>query len=122
MNLSEFKAWFEGFTESMDGPPGEKAWKRITDRIKSIKSDEPTTKHVFREYYERPWHRWYDRVSCSGAMPSGGLQGGTMNFSHASQLLACNSSAPSRSVDAETFDPRTAFNRLGKAEALSLAK
>lgn len=36
MNLSEFKAWFEGFTEDMDGPPNAKQWKRIKARVKEI--------------------------------------------------------------------------------------
>jgi len=36
MTPSEFKAWFEGFTENMKGPPGEKAWARIQARVKEI--------------------------------------------------------------------------------------
>lgn len=36
MTLAEFKAWFEGFTEDMDGAPNTKQWKRIKDRVKQI--------------------------------------------------------------------------------------
>lgn len=36
MTLSEFKAWFEGFTEGMDGPPSLKQWERIQARVKEI--------------------------------------------------------------------------------------
>ena len=41
MNLAEFKAWFEGFTENMDGLPGPKEWARVCERVKEIKA-EPT--------------------------------------------------------------------------------
>jgi hypothetical protein len=36
MTPAEFKAWFDGFTEGMDGPPSIKQWKKITDKVKSI--------------------------------------------------------------------------------------
>lgn len=36
MTLAEFKAWFEGYTEGMDGPPNEKQWARIKARVKEI--------------------------------------------------------------------------------------
>lgn len=36
MNLSEFKAWFEGFTEGMDGPPNEAQWNRIQERLATV--------------------------------------------------------------------------------------
>lgn len=36
MTPAEFKAWFDGFTEGMDGPPSAKQWKKITDKVKSI--------------------------------------------------------------------------------------
>lgn len=134
MNLSEFKAWFEGFTESMDGPPGEKAWKRIQDRIKSIKSDEPTARHVFHEYYERPWHRWYTKVEPGWVVPlmqsgqiamQNGYAGGASNLvnSNAVQSLAApNIQMQGVSSASVNFDPQEAFNRLGRAEALSLKK
>lgn len=36
MTLPEFKAWFEGFTETMEGPPNEKQWARIQERIAEV--------------------------------------------------------------------------------------
>lgn len=133
MNLSEFKAWFEGFTESMDGPPGEKAWKRIQDRVKSIKNDEPTTRHVFHEYCQRPWQRWYGKVDginyllCSNsvAMQNGyaGAQGATGAVQQATQhtsMLSVSNTAVQARNQVSDFDPREAFNKLGRAEALSL--
>lgn len=61
MTLQEFKAWFEGFTEDMDGRPTEKQWKRIQKRIKEIDGT-VTTERVFIDRWIRPyapyWQQW----------------------------------------------------------------
>jgi hypothetical protein len=36
MTLSEFKAWLEGFTEVIDGPPSQEQWDRIKEKVASI--------------------------------------------------------------------------------------
>lgn len=36
MNNSEFKAWFGGFTENLDGPPNKKQWARIKEKVDRI--------------------------------------------------------------------------------------
>lgn len=36
MNAAEFKAWFEGFTEAMDGKPNRAQWERIKERVSQI--------------------------------------------------------------------------------------
>lgn len=62
MNLSEFKAWFEGFTEAMDKPPTAKQWKRIKERVDEITSD-PTPWPIFVDRYvypNRPY--WVDPI------------------------------------------------------------
>lgn len=33
MKPEEFKAWFEGFTESIGGPPNEQQWARIKEQV-----------------------------------------------------------------------------------------
>ena len=38
MTPLEFKAWFDGFTENLKGPPNAKQWKRICKRVKEIDS------------------------------------------------------------------------------------
>lgn len=50
MTLAEFKAWFEGFTESMDGTPSAKQWKRIKARVKEI-DGAPITERVYIDRY-----------------------------------------------------------------------
>ena len=136
MNLSEFKAWFEGFTESMSGPPTAKAWKRICDRVKQIKDAPPVERHHFHDYYLRPWRRFYDYGSYWGMEDtvSIGTSAVSLNTSVASQNLSMTPDAgmalqntknalshqQSVSVSTNDFDPRDAFAKLGRAEALSL--
>lgn len=36
MTPQEFKAWFEGFTEAMEGPPTAAQWDRIQQKVKSL--------------------------------------------------------------------------------------
>ena len=50
MTLSEFKAWFEGFTEDMDSAPNKKQWERIKARVKEI-DGAVTTYPVFVDRY-----------------------------------------------------------------------
>ena len=58
MTLSEFKDWFEGFTESMDGPPTAKQWKRIKRRVSEIDGD-PITERIYIDRYIRPYRSWW---------------------------------------------------------------
>ncbi len=51
MTQQEFKAWFDGFTEAMDGAPNKKQWERIKARVKEI-DGVVTTYPVFVE----PWY------------------------------------------------------------------
>ncbi|MDR7032421.1 hypothetical protein [Mesorhizobium sp. BE184] len=51
MTLAEFKAWFEGFTEAMDGPPDAKAWKRIKARVAEIDGTAITKEVIYRDRY-----------------------------------------------------------------------
>lgn len=57
MTLSEFKAWFSGFTEMMDGPPNAVQWERIQAKIAQI-DDKPIPVTVYREYVERLRPYW----------------------------------------------------------------
>ena len=49
MNMSEFKAWFDGFTENIDGAPSAKQWKRITEQIAEV--DETENVYIDRYTY-----------------------------------------------------------------------
>jgi len=62
MNLSEFKAWFEGFTENISGQPSKKQWARIQERVSEITS-EPTPYPVFIDRYVRPYQPYWTFTS-----------------------------------------------------------
>lgn len=98
MNLPEFKAWFDGFTEGFEGDtPTPKQWKRIRDKIGQINNAPAVTRPVFIERYidPYPWRRtWY--------------VGSPVN-----RIMASNSTiAP--------FDSVESFRALGRAELKSL--
>jgi hypothetical protein len=69
MNLSEFKAWFEGFGEGISGNPTEKQWEKIVAKVAEIKA-EPTRIEVIREYVDRyrPWYQAYPQVWYGGGV------------------------------------------------------
>ena len=58
MKLSEFKAWFEGFTENIEGVPSAKQWERIKARISEITA-EPTSYEYFMARYYRPYQPYW---------------------------------------------------------------
>lgn len=70
MNLSEFRAWFEGFTENISGVPTKKQWARIKERVEEITPD-PTPWPIFIERYVRPYRPWWsDGTTWSSAQSS----------------------------------------------------
>ncbi len=76
MTLAEFKAWFDGFTEDMDGQPNKKQWERIKARVKEINGS-VTTYPVYVDRYVRPF--WsspsvYGGGAVGGAVTAVGLK------------------------------------------------
>ena len=53
MTLSEFKAWFEGYTEGLEGAPTKAQFDRIKEKVKEI-SGTPTSYPIFVDRY-RQW-------------------------------------------------------------------
>lgn len=58
MTLSEFKAWFEGFTENVSKLPTQKQWARIQQRVKEIETPEPE-RVIERHHDHYPWRPWW---------------------------------------------------------------
>lgn len=58
MTLAEFKAWFEGFTEDMDGAPSKKQWERIKARVSEI-DGVAVTRTVFVDHYIPAGRRYW---------------------------------------------------------------
>ena len=104
MTLSEFKAWFEGFTEGMDGTPNTDQWKRIQARVKEIDGT-AITKTVFVDRYLPPYRSyWADRLEVFGV-------------SDGTRLLSAGKvdgyQPPPTDI---TFESHNAMLDLGKAE------
>ena len=100
MTLSEFKAWFEGFTETMDGPPNSKQWARIQKRIAEI-DGEPVPQRVIERHYHdyhrwwpsrtapsRPWYGPYEVTCGTMLFSAGGVQQSTGGVQPTSDALA----------------------------------
>ena len=67
MHLSEFKAWFQGFTEEMKGLPTKEQWSKIKKHVSEISADyTPAT--VFVDRYVYPYRRYWDHLPywCAG--------------------------------------------------------
>lgn len=95
MTLAEFKAWFDGYTEDMDGAPTAKQWKRIKKRVAEI-DGQTLTYPVYIDRYIRPypWLREYWHSTCS-------------------------SNAAPASNSAEAFNSAQGMHVIGKAEAFA---
>lgn len=59
MTLQEFKAWFEGYTENIQGVPTLKQWKRIKARVEEV-DEEPITRRVFVDRFYLPRRNYWD--------------------------------------------------------------
>lgn len=113
MEICEFKAWFEGFTEDMTGQPNAKQWKRIKQRVKQVDGT-PTTERVFIDRY---WHRYEPYWTYTGLTFSG-TSTSTAIPQTGSPTITSNASMP---FDGTLLNTTTAFTALGKAEAASIA-
>ena len=80
MNMSEFKAWFEGFSEVITVAPNPQQWARIKQRLAQV-DGVPTTYPVYLREYGYPVGReWWvypslsPTVTCGGSATSGYVQ------------------------------------------------
>lgn len=104
MTLAEFKAWFAGYTEDMDGPPSAKQWKRVKKRVSEIDGT-ITTERIFvdrwvNQYWPAPIRPYY--ATCANDVKS--------------TSIYVDSMAAAGVVHPEPFDGEKAMLTLGKAE------
>ena len=88
MTLSEFKAWFAGYAEEMDGPPTPKQWEKIKERVGKIDGT-PITAVIYNRDYWRPY--WVEKQP---------------------MVTWCNATTTT-----DVFDSGSAMYALGKADA-----
>ncbi len=106
MTLTEFKAWFDGYTENLEGAPNGKQWKRIKEQVGKIDGT-PITYPVYVERYVRPW---YPYIGWNAAT----AQGIGANIYNADSAVLGYSDAHATSG---TFDATSAMYAAGKMEA-----
>lgn len=131
MTLSEFKAWFEGYTDGMDEKaPSAKQWAKIKEKVAAI-DGAPTLQTIWLDHYRRyypsyapywanPSPQWGSGGTFMGGIytAAGGVSGGNAVSLALSNFD--NSAAPGGG-ETDSFDPHSAMYALGKAEAASQA-
>lgn len=115
MTLAEFKAWFEGFTESMEAAPTVEQFAKIKAKVALIDGT-VTTYPVFISHFYRPYVApvapyWTNPIWAAGNV--GYAQG--MGVS----LDAVGGRDADIGVGKITFDSIAAMNALGRADAAS---
>lgn len=115
MNLEEFKAWFDGFTESMDRPPNKKQWARIKERVAEITPGPATTYPVFVDrYWPVVGYPYWNYPYLSGGI--GTIQATCGGINSAASI--CNNGPPQ--VYQQSFNSADAFTALGRMDAQAI--
>lgn len=110
MTLSEFKAWFDGFTEDMPGAPTKKQWERIKSRVGEI-TGHAVTYPVYIDRYVAPVRPYWDRVWAYGSTNTA--------LDRQPNAVSLNGSSY---LNAGDFDSHKAMTAIGRADALALAQ
>lgn len=105
MTPQEFKAWFDGFTEAVSGPPNKTQWTRIKARIAEIDGN-PITERVYIDRYLPSYTpTWVPYWTVGGV--------GVSSTTYCASV--------SNTVGMNSFNSSNAMANLGRAEALSIA-
>lgn len=131
MTLSEFKAWFEGFSEGIDKAPTEKQFAKIKAKVAEI-NGAPVTERVYIDRYVRDYRYWQDHVWGTGAYPLTATYGGATGSMSSLDAVGRNDGIgkatagyayidPASKGDNQTvtFDSHAAMRDLGRAEAVN---
>jgi len=125
MTLSEFKAWFEGFSEGIDTAPTEAQFAKIKAKVALI-DGAPITYPIFVErYWGRAWPAypvWIGDpiVSSGGTYATYGAVGVSV-VSLANAGYASMSPTTKGDSQTSTWDSHAAMNALGRVEASAAA-
>lgn len=112
MTLSEFKAWFEGYTEGLEAAPTKAQFDRIKEKVKEI-DGAPITHTVFVDRYWPPYY-YSSTGRHYGTVGGVWLQGvGAASPQGRAQQFGQNQLAQNQ------FDSHSAMYALGKADALN---
>ena len=106
MNLQEFKAWFEGFSENMTDTPTKVQWDKIKAKIATIEDKPPMSYPVFVDRYRHWYESWPYRPMYATA--------GNITTS----LNAVGNTSGKIELEKINFNSFDAFKEMGKAEAV----
>lgn len=109
MTLSEFKAWFEGYTEGLEGAPTKAQFDRIKEKVKEI-SGVPITQTVFVDRYHHYWQQWGQPIVFGGAI------GGNVGYGASASGALTGQRPPVLNAE---WDSHSAMYAVGKADALA---
>lgn len=112
MTNSEFKAWFDGFTEAMGGIPNKKQWERVKAQVEKIDGT-PITERHYVDRYLPPWYNrpWYPPYYTSYSANSCAAQANVSN-----NLGMCQGGNTMGDA-VQTFNSHTAMYALGQLDA-----
>lgn len=108
MTPSEFKAWFDGFTEAFTGCPTKAQWARVKERVAEI-DGKPVTERFFVDRYWPTSPTVYPYRAYSGAA-----------FGNICAGLVQNQAGNVGNTQSGSFSSHNAMADLGRAEANSL--
>lgn len=112
MTLSEFKAWFEGYTEGLEGAPTAAQFARIKEKVAQI-SGVAVTERIYVDKYMSPWRPYWDRFWWSSSSNGDFAAPNDITLTYASN----SSLADKGSAVTAPFDSIRAMYELGKMEA-----
>lgn len=112
MKLNEFKAWFEGYTESIEGAPSKKQWERIKGQVAAV-DGVAVTSHSYPVYIDRYVRPYYPHWSAFGV--------GNISSAVGANAQCFNNRVPTVTAnllsDSCDFDSATAMYAAGSSEA-----
>jgi hypothetical protein len=91
MTTSEFKAWFEGYTENIAKVPTQKQWARIKERVLELTKSEDLQMVIYNDYLCRPWWPQWTYTTCGNSLTlalGGSTSADTATYSNTSALFS----------------------------------
>jgi len=126
MTPTEFKAWFDGFTEAFyKEVPTSKQWKRIVERVGEIDGKSVTERVYVDRYvpqyptYGRPYYWPY--FTCGAINTPTLAQNSAVMNSNSMQQYSQTASCNQISNQGTAFNSLAAMTDFGRAEALEVA-
>lgn len=118
MTPKEFKAWFDGFTEAMEGMPSEAQWQKIKARVAEIDGT-PVSYPVFVDrYWPRRLPYWWNYEWNDNLQPyriwGASMSGGSTPLGKEQVTLSCRS--PNDGIGAVNFESTKALYAAGRAD------